>query len=516
MKTLKVTILLIIFYQSAFSQIYYSSNGINKRNVLYHKTDFNRKTTRPATYDATTPYVLNVYFTLINDEFNHSLLPNGVLDTPQLIEDKFLECIKYLNKNFRGTNIFFKYAGHQAVPNGTMAEGEFGISIPPLFETENLADVSRYEKVDAMNIIFLPLSLKNTDYWTYLGYNMSMLSIDLLNNNPQLEKVVTHTMGHSLSLYHTEEVGSHFPEGHPLHDFTACEHVTRDPAITSMYNADIAGDEVTDTPAQPVLDDSFFTGCNGTYILDPSRVNCVPEPYENLTTGNPMNFSVISNPSACPLVQFTAGQTKRMRECILNSQTTPSFDFVPNLVGVLENTRNTVASLFRPYSMGTIVFPTILSAIDNGDGTAKVCRGYNSADFKFQPGFTYTFLAELDAGATIVGSASIDDYPVIVNEPAFNCPILIGELSPTLTNLASNLGQVETVCRGEVCVTEPFMRGVDIRTEILGSMNITVKELDAIEVKDPELYHKLMEQYYHILEKYTASGAKTKEVFYKN
>lgn len=514
MKILKITLLFIILYQSAFSQTYYSTNGINKRNTLYHGTNFNRNTTTPATYDATTPYVLNVYFTLINDGTNHSLLPNGVLDTPQLIEDKFLECIKYLNKNFRGTNIFFKYAGYQAVPNATMADGEFGITIPPNFTNPYIADVTQYEKVDAMNIIFLPLNPINTDYWTYFGYNMSMLTIDLLNNNPQLEKIITHTMGHSLSLYHTDEVGSHFAEGHPLHDFTACEHVTRDPWLTTMYNADIAGDEVTDTPAQPRLEDSFFTNCE-VYNFDATRVNCVPEPYENLTSGNPMNSFDYLSPRSCPLVPFTAGQTKRMRECILNSPTTPSFDFAPELMGVLQNTRNTVASLFTPYSMGTTVFPTILSTTDNGDGTAKVCRGYISADFKFQPGFTYTFLAEPDTAAAIVSSASVNDYPVIVHEPAFNCPILIGELSPTLTNLASNLGQVETVCRGEVCVTEAFIRGTDIRTEILGSMNITVKELDAIEVKDPDLYQKLMEQYYHILEKYTASGAKIREVFYK-
>lgn len=47
-------------------------------------------------------------------------------------------------------------------------------------------------------------------------------------------------------------------------------------------------------------------------------------------------------------------------------------------------------------------------------------------------------------------------------------------------------------------------------------MNITVEELDAIEVKDPDLYNNLMNQYYYILKKETESGAKLQEVFYKN
>lgn len=46
-------------------------------------------------------------------------------------------------------------------------------------------------------------------------------------------------------------------------------------------------------------------------------------------------------------------------------------------------------------------------------------------------------------------------------------------------------------------------------------MNITVDELDAIEVKDPELYNNLMSQYYYILKKETDSGAKMEEFFYK-
>ena len=46
-------------------------------------------------------------------------------------------------------------------------------------------------------------------------------------------------------------------------------------------------------------------------------------------------------------------------------------------------------------------------------------------------------------------------------------------------------------------------------------MNITVQELNELQVKDPELYNQLLEQYYYILKKVTASGAEVKTVFYK-
>lgn len=38
-------------------------------------------------------------------------------------------------------------------------------------------------------------------------------------------------------------------------------------------------------------------------------------------------------------------------------------------------------------------------------------------------------------------------------------------------------------------------------------MNLTLEELNEIQVKDPELYDKLMSQYYHIINKETSSGA---------
>jgi hypothetical protein len=46
-------------------------------------------------------------------------------------------------------------------------------------------------------------------------------------------------------------------------------------------------------------------------------------------------------------------------------------------------------------------------------------------------------------------------------------------------------------------------------------MNITIKELDEIQVKDPKLYDSLMEKYYYNLKQRTESGIEKEKVFYK-
>ena len=514
MKIFKIILMLLFIFQNSFGQRIIKT-PTSPESVIIHGANFNRNAQSPTAYDALTPYVMNVHFILItaNGGIN-PLTGSNVIDTPAQREFKFLECIKFLNKNYSASNIFFKYDGFQTIENQLIdanGNGDGWVLSSPPDPTGNYfpEDITQYTKVNALNLVFVSLDLNRNDWYSYLGLNASIFSTRILNS-PLLEKSVVHKMGHILSMYHIYQNGSHFPPGHPLYDFTACEHIARS---GPTFNADIAGDEVEDTPAQPILTDSNFQNNCGSFIPTSVGTNCEQLPYADVVNGNFMG-----NPdyvSACQL-GFTAGQTKRMREFILNS---PTIQYSPDLlgyVGVIENTRNTVASLFVPLSIGTSVSSTILSSTDNGDGTAKVCRSYVSSNFVFQPGFTYNFLEEPDLNSPVLSTRTVNDNPVIVEQPAFNCPFTIEELSPSLNNIASNLGQVETVCRGEVCVNDPFVMGTTIRTEILGSMNITLDELNAVQVKDPELYEKLMRHYYYILEKYTASGAKTKEVFYKN
>lgn len=46
-------------------------------------------------------------------------------------------------------------------------------------------------------------------------------------------------------------------------------------------------------------------------------------------------------------------------------------------------------------------------------------------------------------------------------------------------------------------------------------MDYTIEQLNTIQVKDPELFDRLLSQRYYKLKKETASGAKTEEIFYK-
>ncbi len=46
-------------------------------------------------------------------------------------------------------------------------------------------------------------------------------------------------------------------------------------------------------------------------------------------------------------------------------------------------------------------------------------------------------------------------------------------------------------------------------------MNVTIEQLNTIQVKDPELFDRLLSERYYKLKKETTSGAKTESVFYK-
>jgi Pregnancy-associated plasma protein-A len=512
----KILSLFILFvFSNSFSQIVFPPLGCGT-NIIYHGNNFNRSATPVIPDNPLTPLVLNVAFTMINDAPNH----NGAnLTTNEAVEERFLLLIKYLNINYNKHNMFFKYNGFKVVENAVISGTNYQYIIfqgnpnPPYIEN----NIAQYKVENSMNVYCIDGLLANTAPvgGDFIILNSPMLSTSAIESGNQTEHVISHEMGHCLSLYHTFELGgSHFIQTHPLFSLTQCEHVTRQ-TDNPRYNADIAGDEVADTPATPLTNSSMFEPNCGAYIFDVNRHDCdtpVSTPYENILIGNVMNYGSFECDDS-----FTAGQVKRMREFILNNTYLYGGVEIPGSSsnGTILDARNTVESLYKPYATGKLIFPDPVSTSENGDGTIKVCRNYNSANYKFQPGFTYTFLEEPDANAPILASATVDTFPVLVVQPAFNCPVRIAELAPGQTNLTTNIGQAETICRGQECVNEPLFRGEDIKVKILGSMNYTIEQLDKIQVKDPELYEKLMSEYYHILKMYTESGAKVEKVIYK-
>ena len=519
--------------QNNFCNVQPTTQFINSR--------INLKTSSTYVYDAVTPLVLNVRINVFNDLASptNNFLGNSNYFTDHNLpfgEDECLEIVKTLNVNFNQFNIFFKYIGFSFINNS------------PLSLVQNSSYAQSFDAMvdllpkDAININFvrtlqytspedLPSTSSTATYSSLygqanLGRPIMVLSMpfyggasligdfDNLYQDFKVEKedMVCHEMGHVLGLFHTfEDAGTPY-----------CEHVLR---TGPTYNALTSGDFIDDTQAQPPYSNIDYNE-NGTLGLAVTSGNTTPwyhnydcenTPYyfNLLHYGNIMANRILYSQNVPPpngyinpvnyVTRFTAGQGKFMRETLMN----PS-PWAGTIGHELTQSFNTVSSLFQPFKRIKIISQNILSSTDNGNGTAKVCRSYYE-QFKFQKGFDYTFPENQSPD---LNSYTIDDIPFI-SAPPFNCPIGIAQLAPGLTNLTTNFGQAETVCRGQVCSDEAFIKGVLISTEELIDMDYTIEQLNAIQVKDPELFNTLMSQRYYKLKKETASGAKTEEIFYK-
>ena len=83
------------------------------KGMIRHAEKFNRPgSPPPQDLDTTTPYVINAYFTLIRNGDGSVLINPAQIDTPQEIENKFLDCIRILNMKFNQYHIYFKYIGY--------------------------------------------------------------------------------------------------------------------------------------------------------------------------------------------------------------------------------------------------------------------------------------------------------------------------------------------------------------------------------------------------------------------
>jgi hypothetical protein len=422
----------------------------------------NITTNNQSNADPNQKFVINVFFHLVRYSEGHPLYPTGPFGST-VGEEKILDAVKFLNINYNSHNIFFKYKGYDIIYNNLLNENA----------VINSSQFNGTGVAKCLNLYFVNIPGNGTA-WATLGNSRSVFSYFSIEDH--LEKVIVHEIAHCMNLRHIfQNAGS--PD---------CEHVTRIPGPD--FNADWAGDGVVDTPAQLA---SFNADSNCNYIYNAASVDCIGEPYVNIIPSNYMSYD--NNPN-CPN-HFTEGQMELMRNYLVS----------PTSLLTSQNIFNTVESLYKPFDSDNIT-TNIISTTDNNDGTLKVCRNYYSGNFRFQPGFDYIFPE--NTGSDPV-TATVNQTPLVVNPP-FNCPLIIQQLSP------SYIGQAETVCRGVVCVDEPFVSGIKYSSEVLGAMNVTVEYLNEIQVKDPNLYETLMSQYYHILKKYTASGASIEKVIYKN
>ena len=166
---------------------------------------------------------------------------------------------------------------------------------------------------------------------------------------------------------------------------------------------------------------------------------------------------------------------------------------------------NTIESLYQPFEAITFAGNTVISIEDLEDGTANVCRNLK-VKHRFQKGFDYVFPD--NDGNPDLNVFGVNDLPENINHD-LNYDVIINQIDPNTE------GTVLLCTRGQFCEIEPFISGIDIKTDFLGSYNFTVEEWDRLKVSDPNLYQYLESNKYHIIKKETDKGVIYQVTIYK-
>lgn len=460
MKKIIITVILILNF----------SLKAQECGVIY--SDINIPINLPTSFDippSYEPIVFNLFFHVIKDDFGNRPIP--------ITETQILAAVGALNLGFNQHKIFFKYRGSRDIKKSTFmnivrydADG-IDNSYQDLL---NYNDLHHEYYDDKCYDIFITSQIENgliNASATLVGQSMVITDWNLT-----YQRILCHEMGHSFYLYHTDNFASS----------ACCENVTRD-INDPNYNATTKGDFIHDTPATPYnLAPGSYPNCIWNGIAYDTAVP--PVQYPPIELNNFMFSKTCSNTSL-----FTPLQVARMRNVI---ETFNEFD----------NIKTDILSLYEPFD-ARVVAGNVISAEDQPEnGGAFVCRSQKYR-MRFQPGFFYHFY-ETISGPDYALTGQQFNYDNIFDHN-------IGVRIPIVDNdLIVQTGGINSVT-DRLCGFEPYVSGTLYSMAVLGEMNMTVKELNEIEVKDPELYSKLMERYYYILKKLTASGVETSQTFYK-
>jgi len=225
---MKITInllILLLFTNTLFSQTD-EDFCITLNTTVPDPIGVYSKSTDVATLENFNIKKFNIFFWGINKD-DGSYTEGGNPLTPQAA----LQSVEFLNDAFSDLNICFNLIGMDTI-NSTAHHTNSSLSLIHSFADDD------YAKQNAFNI-YVPHRLQNGS-----GQGQPHKSFAAVNDVSLVSNKLVHEIGHNFNLLHT------FDDGNTRPDPINCERVTRI-ETNPDYNADIAGDKVTDTNAVP-------------------------------------------------------------------------------------------------------------------------------------------------------------------------------------------------------------------------------------------------------------------------
>lgn len=196
-----------------------------------------------------------------------------------------MDVVRLLNSKFSGSGIYFVHAGNELHNYLTSS----GLDLNTIKYGDPIFSLSRHS--DGVDI-YVPCNAVS-----YTGGNVEGVSEGLkggsIITSDYVSSTLAHEMGHSLGLYHTH-MGTY-----KLHNPESTSEIEGDPEYVDGSNSLVAGDLVSDTPADPKLWDSNGNYAGGSSAKDQNGQIYSPDPY------NIMSYSSKAS-------RFSQGQIVRM------------------------------------------------------------------------------------------------------------------------------------------------------------------------------------------------------------
>lgn len=491
----------------SYSQITHTCNFVPDADML----DVSKYSNRYQIISNTDgPYVFNIRF--------HGVHETDGSDLHNINEARFLRSIARLNEVYNPHNIFFKYRGYDIlndsdyVNTGSLGTGTLlGTQIRDKFVSKGMFDYSSIN-------IFVTHGFASGGAGTPWCVFYSTTNPDVTPIGSRFyDYLVPHEVGHRFGLMHIESrtiidyqiISDNLPQcmnnsylpsppqmvkpNMPQQQTSIqIENVTRD-TNNLAYNADIGGDFVADT--QACFEGYLFNYCRN-YIPTPEEIAIGYYGLGNLCSNfdiwspHPDVVDFVGEQYACTVLEtrnimgqgfstsFTLGQGKRMREYIASNMVT-----YRQTLSLLDDETADMSVLYEPFALGAVgvsnpVLGTAYSKTMTPNETNTGVNVWNCGPFvaRYQPGFNYEFT---DTAGQITNQTIYQQYNA-------NCNGFIGVKIPILGSEV--IQTMEPMCFSSF---EPYIKGEIKSLDYLGSIYITIQELDAIKASNPDLYNEL-------------------------